>query len=402
MFRRARQIFLQSIVIFLLTPIANAEIRTLEFEDLVVGAQYRTPTGGGPSSFSTVPESFPASEAVSVNVVNFIWSSGTVFSGGVATIQNTVLAGQTSANDLKEISANNINLDFGLGPVSLIQLRFGEYGGNINLNVNGTFRNIDNFEDIQGDNIGGAVASVVNGLGNDQGILLLTGPITSFQLGGQELWIDTLQYEVTPTDPCGILLDFEDLLLGSSFRPTGGGGPAKFLTNGITVKVQDFVFSGGGIFSGGFAQVENTGLAGGSGQDLEVNNVNLQFEISGINGGAEFDYGEYGGNVNVNVNGDFRNVDNFSDLNGLSVGGVLLSVSAVGPLGTVTLEGEINSLAIGGQELFIDNFKTKCVAEPGPHQVPTMPTTLVFLLLGLMSFTGLRQVLQSSNPRTPE
>jgi hypothetical protein len=91
----------------------------------------------------------------------------------------------------QEMIVNNILLkfDFG-GPVAGLALRFGEYGGNLNIDINGEFVNFENFADINGAVIGGVNVSVVNGLGNDQGTLTLLGTIESFAIGGQELFID--------------------------------------------------------------------------------------------------------------------------------------------------------------------------------------------------------------------
>ena len=162
-------------------------------------------------------------------------------------------------------------------------------------------------------------------------------------------------------------LEFEDLFVSAQYRTPTGGGPDSFSTvpaslpasEAITVNITDFTWSSGIVFAGGVARALNTGFAGGSGQDLQVNNVNPEFALAGVDGIA-FDYGEYGGNVNLNVNGDFRNVNDFADVDGPTVGGVLVSIANSGPLGTVSLEGEISTLAVGGQELYIDNLTTKC------------------------------------------
>ena len=102
------------------------------------------------------------------------------------------LAGGTG----QELAVNNVNLNFDFGrPVRSISLLFGEYGGNLNIEINGDFRNFDNFTDIDGAIIGGVQVSVINGFGNDAGRLELEGVISSFSVGGQELWIDEVCVE---------------------------------------------------------------------------------------------------------------------------------------------------------------------------------------------------------------
>ena len=51
----------------------------------------------------------------------------------------------------------------------------------------------------------------------------------------------------------------------------------------------------------------------------------------GTQGGVRtlLSYGEYGGNINLRINGDCWNAANFADLNGESVGGVTVFVTDV-------------------------------------------------------------------------
>jgi hypothetical protein len=149
-------------------------------------------------------------------------------------------------------------------------------------------------------------------------------------------------------------VDFEDLPLppmgvyhvGDTF-PTG---PA-------IVTALPFQWSGGGWTSDGYAQVDTSGLAGGSGQEMMVNNVNLHFHFAAPLSCLELKFGEYGGNLNIEINGDFRNFENFADINGLIIGGVEVSVvNGLGnDQGTLTLNGTIHSFVLGGQELWIDD-----------------------------------------------
>jgi hypothetical protein len=95
--------------------------------------------------------------------------------------------------------------DFGKTEYAFI-IRFGEYGGNLNIAINGDFRNFNNFADINMSSIGGVAVEVTGGLGNDTGLVLLdgvinrvtltppgldTGGVTNFIIGGQELAIDS-------------------------------------------------------------------------------------------------------------------------------------------------------------------------------------------------------------------
>src|SRR5690606_7646384 len=100
----------------------------------------------------------------------------------------------------------------------------------------------------------------------------------------------------------------------------------------------------------------------GSGQDLQVNNINLRFEPPQPYATVRVTFGEFGGNVNLRINdGQIQNVGDFSALDGQVVGGVRIGVDvqAEGRRGLLRLDAEgnaqITSFAIGGQELWIDD-----------------------------------------------
>ena len=80
-----------------------------------------------------------------------------------------------------------------------------------------------------------------------------------------------------------------------------------------------------------------------------------------------FAFGEYGGNINLSINDKDRNVDNFAALHNTTLGGVAIHVLSGGngnDSGVVEFVGPLNGqsalrqgqLAIGGQELWIDNI----------------------------------------------
>ncbi|HFC11854.1 MAG TPA: hypothetical protein ENJ56_03340, partial [Anaerolineae bacterium] len=148
-------------------------------------------------------------------------------------------------------------------------------------------------------------------------------------------------------------ITFEDLTLGTVF-----GVPNTFTSNSITINAIPFEWSDGTVIGTGSATVENGGSAGGSGNEMNTNNINLDFALSAaFSTGVEFDFGEFGGNLNIAVNGDFRNFNNYQDINGMTIGGALVTVSNGfgNDQGVVRLNGAVMSLVVGGQEHFIDN-----------------------------------------------
>jgi hypothetical protein len=74
-------------------------------------------------------------------------------------------------------------------------------------------------------------------------------------------------------------------------------------------------------------------------------------------------FGELGGNNNIKVNDEFQNVGDLVSLNGTTLGGAGVTVSASQQgsnwFGKLTIDGTINDFSIGGQELWIDDVCTK-------------------------------------------
>jgi hypothetical protein len=94
---------------------------------------------------------------------------------------------------------------------------------------------------------------------------------------------------------------------------------------------------------------------GGSGQHMCVSVVNLRITYNNPWEGLSLLYCDSGGNINVEVNGVLVNKDDFKDLP-LTIDDVDVGVSDFGNgRGILILSGTINSFAIGGEELGIDD-----------------------------------------------
>jgi len=157
---------------------------------------------------------------------------------------------------------------------------------------------------------------------------------------------------------------FEDLALGTVYHVGD-----TFASNGLNFAVRQFVWADGTPTATGFVEVENGGRAGGAGQELEVNNSNLEVVLAAAVDGLRFRFGEYGGNLNIAINGDFRNFANLADIDGLVIGGVNVSVlNGFGnDSGGVRAVGAINTFAVGGQEFYVDDL---CIGQDNPEQDP--------------------------------
>jgi len=148
-------------------------------------------------------------------------------------------------------------------------------------------------------------------------------------------------------------MGFEDLVVGTTY-PVG----AVFSSSGVNLAVKPFTASGG-IVTMGHVLVDDQGKAGGSGKDLNLNNVNLEFGIHGSWEGLSLRYGHYGGDLNLEVNGDRKIFDNFSAVHGTDIGGVHVTVQGTGQTGILSFVGAVTQFAVGGQELWIDEVKAE-------------------------------------------
>jgi hypothetical protein len=151
----------------------------------------------------------------------------------------------------------------------------------------------------------------------------------------------------------GCCLKFNDLAPGTSY--TVG---STITTGGKTITVEQFQWSNGTWSSAGHAKVDSSNFAGGSGYELRANNVNFNFQLDYPLSKLTFKFADFGGNENIKVNNDFRNVPNFLGLNNTTIGGVQVTVTAVQQVGSirgeVVLQGPISGFTVGGQEFWID------------------------------------------------
>jgi len=128
-----------------------------------------------------------------------------------------------------------------------------------------------------------------------------------------------------------------------------------------------FVWANGNSTDAGYARIDNRGRAGGAGHEVMINNINLCFSANfgQVLKHIRFAFGEYGGNLNLMINRQFVNFGNFKDIHGQTIGGVKVHVLSGGTgndEGVIEFRGAIHDqrwwghLAIGGQELWIDDF----------------------------------------------
>ncbi len=197
--------------------------------------------------------------------------------------------------------------------------------------------------------------------------------MTNLKLFGLVLFSTAIALMSGPAHALTATVDFESQVVGTQF----GGSPAPlsnspgdlvFTEDGVGVHVDNFTQ---GAFVG-FISVTIGGFTDPSfpTTPATISNIRLDFDISGLGGpvtSASFHYADFGGDENLVINGTVIELSDFVATPAV-VAGVnvfaLWSPIAGGTKGTVTLTGPISSLAIGGQELGIDDVSFQYVPEP--------------------------------------
>jgi hypothetical protein len=297
------------------------------------------------------------SDGVAVSFDCFEWTppAGSTCNGEAVVDDRTLACGFNY-----DLNLNNINavMDFAgsTGPQTDLRVLYGEYGGNINLAVNGDFANAENFIDLDGTILGGVTIKVYpNGPGEPCGVILFAGVTEKLAIGGQELWIDARSSD----EPNECEYGFEEFAPGDSWV----SGDTFMTSESVPVAIHDYLYPGGS--TSGYAEIGTAGLACDTGNELQLNNVRARFLYDtafggpGSHGYVDFKFGEYGGGVNFSVNTDYRYVNNFTDLDGMVIGGCTISIPYGGfgnDCGLCVISGTVDVLEIGGQELWIDCF----------------------------------------------
>jgi hypothetical protein len=236
---------------------------------------------------------------------------------------------------------------------------YGYFGGDVNLEVNGDLRKVDDIAALDGLIVGNAGVRVY-AKGEHTGILELKGSITTFKIGGQEFYLSEIcpYCEIHPLWEC---VTFQDLPLGMEIA-----NGTSFISDNVLFDTGSFYYYPEGATREGTASfIEDTDGT----HVLWLSNINVGHVFSDpthLLACVSIRYRYYGGNVNLTVNNDFYNVEDIADLNGIiTPGQVQVRVAPLGDFeGMLYLEGPIASFMIGGQELALLEICPYCAELP--------------------------------------
>jgi len=290
-----------------------------------------------------------SSSGVNYMFSDFEMTPGVFSNNGNAYIDNS----GNACGSNQELALSNIYVTYDYvgsgGPETDPSILFGWYGGSVNLSINGD-RHWGPHPGAFPPVIGGCNVNIVP-LGGGCGRIDIVGNVNSISFGGQEFWLDDIQNTEGECD-----WGYEDL------SPSLAMGPgASFTTDGLPSKTRDFILWNGTPFTTGDVQVSLTNQACNTGQELKLRSATVMHDIlgSGVSyENVEWAYGYYGGDINFEINGDFRFENNVNALDGQTIGSCLVTVVPVtADCGWIQVDGIVDTIAIGGQELFVDCLK---------------------------------------------
>jgi hypothetical protein len=226
--------------------------------------------------------------------------------------------------------------------------------GGVKLGVNGSVIQVNNFGQLHQSSLGGAFIQVIGS--GSAGRVEITGQgITSVLIGGNNLAIDSICHHDC-ADPA-FCLGFEGLPAGAEYRYEDFD---FFETQGFLAIPVPFYPAEDDPVEDGTVSVSTQNRANHLGKELQFSNSVVALIPPDCMNDLSFRFGDYGGKVNLLLNGEQAIVDSLTQLDGTQLGGVSISVNTLpapgGEVGRFSVSGQVTSLEIGGANLFVDHI----------------------------------------------
>ncbi|MCC5807356.1 MAG: hypothetical protein JJU00_13615 [Opitutales bacterium] len=247
-----------------------------------------------------------------------------------------------------------------LGCAGGLSLRAQQGDPGVFLAINGDSATTQDLASFHNQSLGGVAITIVDG------VMTFAGEISTFEIGGSAVYIDHLCVA-----PCYTgCIDFETQTPGAEF-----GRGDILVEDGITMEV--------GVFGNDPRLVieEREQRAGHLGQDAALFDATLTFGIP-CAGEISLHFGQYADEVTVGTDVEKVTATSLLDLDGMEVGGALISVSASqidrALIGTLRAVGNIAGFTIGGTEIVIDHVCHVPCPDPGCVDFETFPLGQTF------------------------
>lgn len=259
-----------------------------------------------------------------------------------------------------------------------LAFQYAQLDGGVTLSIDNTPAQVDFLSDLDGQMIGGMTIEVLvtQAFGNrERGVIRLSGAASKISLLGQAIAIDRVCIDECP-DP--LVVGFGDEALGEIY-----GDGSTLAEDNIEFEVCNLRHNDTGT-----ATITGDNQTGGTGQAVALDFAALKFDLLcasqltfqfanfGANGGPQ----GFGFDVRLSVNGDSSGlVQNFTELNGDTLGGAIVSVTSTGNSGRVTITGSIESIIVGGFNIQLDNLmQTPFLGGPQCHDFNAWDPTLTY------------------------
>ncbi len=334
-----------------------------------LGTVYGAPTGYAPGDWAFTEDGIP------VNLRTFDASGTPVFNfmridPAFAPIGSVHVAAVNNINQQFKISALGIT-------VAEVTFEYLDQGGVENLMVNGAAMYVGDLHLAPAAIAPGITCSVTwttTALGI-HGEVKLTGDVQDLIVGGQEFFMDDVcVVEGGSGGGCDLLVDHESLTIGDAWGAPYATPPGSwmFTEDTIPVFIGEYLGVTGGWYYN-YCEVVAAPVGMGTSNVMNMNNVVNLYDI-GSTGytttSVTFEYADYGGEENLEVNGAPRYVGDMHLAPAAIAPGVTFSVVTWaipgGIAGKVTLTGAVDKLIIGGQEFLADDICVEGTAGPTP------------------------------------
>ncbi len=343
---------------------ALADNVTFDYEPL--STMYGSPVGD-------VPGDYMFSEYGADLYITDFFSAGTPYFN-FARIDAAFTGPSIFFGNLQIININNVDVIFDFSSPGDVEFDYLNLGGSVNLQVNGYGAVMEgpSLAALAGVVAPGVTMTVTSSPmgGGVTGHVTLTGPVGKLRVGGQEFYLDDVLchngYAPGP-GPCDFEVDHQSLAMGATWgSATNVPGDLIFIEDGIPVLLDVIHYSTGSGFN--LCRVDPTPDASfGFDRVMNLNNIANRYDISALGittSSVTFEYLDYGGDENIQVNGATWYVGDLATLPATVAPGVTMNVMTYavpgGLRGEVTLTGDVQNLLVAGQEFYIDNI---CVSK---------------------------------------